>query len=352
MALKIDDLKLIANIDRHGMLAELERFPEQLKEACQLGTGLRLPASYKNINKILICGMGGSAIVGDILTGYLRAESKVPLIVNRDSLLPAFVDRHTLVCIITYSGNTIETMHNYQSARAKKAKIIIVTSGGRMLQEAARKNIPYVTVRADGLPRASIGLLFFPVLNLLRDLGLIADKKQDIRETLLVITRLSRQWGRHTNARNNRAKSLALSLLGKIPVLYGTSSLMDGLSRRWKGMFNENTKLFASYNTFPEVTHNEIECWQNLKNLHRYFKVVILHDTLSYPEDKKRLALGIRVIEKYIGKTEQAAPVGTSALARLFSMIYLGDLTSVYLAFLYATDPSLMPNIDYIKKHL
>ncbi|MDD5258678.1 MAG: bifunctional phosphoglucose/phosphomannose isomerase [bacterium] len=352
MASKIDNLEFINKIDKHGMLAELERFPDQLQEACQLGSGLKLPADYKKINKILICGMGGSAIVGDILIGYLKSESHVPVMVNRDPSLPAFVDNQTLVFIITYSGNTIETFHNYEYARSKKAKLIVVTSGGKMHQEAARNKIPYVKVRSAGLPRASIGLLFFPVLNILRDLGLIADKKKDIRETLLVITRLSKKWGRHSKPPQNRAKALALSLCGKIPVLYGATGMMDGISRRWKGMLNENTKLFASHNTFPEVTHNEIECWQSLKELRPYFKVVVLQDIMAYPEDKKRLTLSVRILEKYIGKTETVAPVGISSLARVFSMIYLGDLMSVYLAFLYATDPSLMPNIDYIKKNL
>ncbi len=352
MVLNIDDLKLINKIDQHGMLAELERFPGQLREARQLGSGLKLPADYKKINKILICGMGGSAIVGDLLLGYLKLESDLPVLVNRDSRLPAFVDNRTLVFLVTYSGNTRETLYNYRDARAKKAKIIAVTSGGKMLNEAERKKIPYVKVRADGLPRASIGLLFFPVLNVLQRLGIIPDKQRDIQETLQVITRLSRQWGRYSRVKQNRAKSLALSLFGKIPVLYGATSMMDGICRRWKGMFNENTKLFSSYNTFPEITHNEIECWQSLTPLHKSFKVIILQDTLPYPEDKKRLALSVRLIEKYIGKTETAVPVGTSVLARVFSMIYLGDLVSIYLALLYATDPSLMPNIDYIKKHL
>ncbi|MDD5131957.1 MAG: bifunctional phosphoglucose/phosphomannose isomerase [bacterium] len=352
MATKIDNVELIKKIDCHGMLAELEQFPKQLQEAHQLGAGLKLAAAYKKVNKILICGMGGSAIVGDLLQGYLKLESELPVIVNRDSHLPAFVDRQTLVFVVTYSGNTKETLHNFQSALAKKAKIIAVTSGGKMCQAAILNKIPYIKVKADGLPRASIGLLFFPVLNILQDLGLIADKKKDIRETLRVINRLGRQWGGNSGIRQNRAKILALSLLGKIPVLYGATSLMDGISRRWKGMINENTKMFAAYNTFPEIAHNEIECWQSLGNLRKHFKVIVLQDRMAYPEDKKRLILGTHLIEKYIGKTETAAPVGTSALARLFSMIYLGDLISVYLAFLYATDPSLMPNIDYIKKHL
>lgn len=349
---KIDNLKLNSDIDQQGMLAELEHFPEQLQEAHQLGIGLRLPADYQKVNKILICGMGGSAIVGDLLLGYLKLESRLPVIVNRDSRLPAFVDNHTLVFLITYSGNTMETLHNYHDALTRKAKIVAITSGGKMQQEAMAKGIPWVKVRADGLPRASVGLLFFPVLNVLQDLGLITDKKADIRETLQVIANLSKLWGRDSHGTKNRAKSLARSLFGKIPVIYGANSLMAGISRRWKGMFNENTKLFASYNIFPEVTHNEIECWQNLKNLRQSFKVIILQDNIMYPEDKKRLALSQRLIEKYIGQTEQAAPVGKSALARLFSMVYLGDLVSVYLAFLYVTDPTPMPNIDYIKKHL
>ncbi|MDD5491598.1 MAG: bifunctional phosphoglucose/phosphomannose isomerase [bacterium] len=352
MALKIDNLELIGKIDRHGMLPELERFPEQLREAHRLGSDLKLPANYKKVNKILICGMGGSAIVGDLLLGYLRMESKLPVLVNRDSQMPVFVDSQTLVFIITYSGNTIETLHNFKYAWTRKAKMVAITSGGKMQREAANKRIPLVKVRADGLPRASIGLLFFPVLNILQDLGLIADKKKDIQETLEVITRLSRQWGGRSGIRHNRAKSLALSLFDKIPVLYGATSMMDGISRRWKGMINENTKLFAAYNSFPEVTHNEIECWQSLKGMRKHFKVIVLQDKIAYPEDKKRLALSMRLIKNYTGSTETAAPVGNSALARLFSMIYLGDLMSVYLAFLYATDPSLMPNINYIKKHL
>jgi len=349
---KLDNLDLLKNIDTRDMLAELENFPEQCAEAYRLGVDLRLPPDYKKADKILICGMGGSAIIGDLLHDYLKLETKVPVIVNRDSRIPNFVDKNTLVFLISHSGNTKETLHNYHDALKRKAKIVAITSGGRLKKETARLGLPCVSIRADGLPRASLGLLFFPVLNILQKLGFISNKHKEFSETLALVWELSRRWAGTVKTNRNQAKKLAAKLAGKIPVLYGANSLMDGVARRWKSQFNENTKLFAAYNIFPEITHNEIECWYNLKELRRYFKVFVLHDGIAYPEDQKRLDLSLRKISQNLGTVEQIHPYGQSALARLFSIVYLGDFVSVYLAFLYATDPTPMPMIDYIKANL
>jgi glucose/mannose-6-phosphate isomerase len=349
---KLDDRKVMAKIDKRQMLEELENFPLQVQAAYKQGRDLAIPAGYKKIDKVLICGMGGSAIIGDLLLGYLKLEAKIPVAVNRDSRLPNFVDERTLVFLISHSGNTKETLHNFHDALKRKAKVVAVTSGGRLKKETARLGLPCVSIQADGLPRASLGLLFFPVLNVLQKLRVISNKEAEVKETLALIKTLSGRWGGGSRTGKNLAKSLARKLEGKIPVLYGANSLMDGVARRWKSQLNENTKLFSSYNIFPEVTHNEIECWHNLKNLRRYFQVLILNDGLMYPEDEKRLALSCQKIGQKLGPVEAVTPYGKSALARLFSIVYLGDFVSVYLAFLYATDPTPMPMIDYIKANL
>ena len=349
---KLDDRNFMAKIDKRQMLEELENFPLQCQAACKEGWDLDIPAGYKKIDKVLICGMGGSAIIGDLLHGYLKLEARIPVVVNRDSRLPNFVDDRTLLFLVSYSGNTKETLHNYQDARKKKAKIIAITSGGKLKALTAAAGVPCVDVEADNLPRASLGLLFFPVLNVLQKLRVISNKEAEVKETLAIMKTLSRSWGGDNRVTKNQAKTLALKLQGKIPVLYGANSLMDGVARRWKSQLNENTKLFAAYNIFPEVTHNEIECWHNLKELRRYFKVLVINDGLMYPEDEKRLALSCQKIKHNLGPVEAVTPRGKSALARLFSIVYLGDFVSVYLAFLYATDPTPMPMIDYIKANL
>lgn len=349
---KLDNSELLAKIDQKKMLEELENFPSQCREAYQLGLKLDLSKDFFRVNKILICGMGGSAIIGDLLHDYLKSESALPIAVNRDCRLPNYVDSDTLVFLISYSGNTKETLHNFHDAMAKKAKIVAVTSGGILLKEFSGADLPCVQVRADNLPRASLGLLFFPVLNVLQKLKLIRHREDDIKETLSLMENLSTRWGRKSKTKDNLAKILAEKLDGKIPVLYGANSLMDGVVRRWKSQFNENTKLFSCYNIFPEITHNEIECWHNLAKLRKYFKILLLNDGLLYPEDKKRLSLSCRLIGEKLGEIEQVKPFGKSALARLFSIVYLGDFVSVYLAFLYATDPTPMPMIDYVKANL
>lgn len=349
---RVDDRSYIKKLDQRGMLDELEHFPEQCQEAYQLGLALKLGQSYSRAKKIIICGMGGSAIIGDLLRDYLILEARVPMVVNRDSRLPGFVDQQTLVFLISYSGNTRETLRNYREALQRKANIIVITSGGLLEKEAKKNGLPCVTVRADNLPRASLGLLFFPVLNILRRLNFIDNKQNEIDEVLRLMKTLAKRWGRTAPSERNTAKKLALELQGRIPLFYGANSLMDGIARRWKSQINENTKLFASYNSFPEITHNEIECWQNLNSFKKLCKVLILNDTVPYAEDKKRITLGLNLITAKVGPVEHVYPIGKSSLARLFSLVYLGDFVSVYLALLYATDPTPMPMIDFIKSHL
>lgn len=349
---RIDDNSYIKKLDQRGMLDELEHFPEQCQEAYQLRMALKLARGYSRAVKIIICGMGGSAIIGDLLRDYLFLESRVPVVVNRDSRLPAFVDQRTLVFLISYSGNTKETLRNYYEALQRKANIVAITSGGILKKETEKNGLPCVTVRADNLPRASLGLLFFPVLNILQRLNFVGNKQDEIDEVLRLMRTLANRWGQTMPAERNAAKKLALGLQGKIPILYGASSRMDGIARRWKSQINENTKLFASYNSFPEITHNEIECWQNLNSFKKLCKVLILTDAVPYSEDKKRITLGLNLITAKVGPVEHVYPIGKSSLARLFSLVYLGDFVSVYLALLYATDPTPMPMIDFIKRRL
>lgn len=348
----LDDNTKISALDKQEMLKELDSFPGQCAEACRLGLDQEIPDRYSRVNKILICGLGGSAIVGDLLKDYLITESKFPLIVNRDSHLPGFVDEQTLVILISYSGNTKETLHSLSDAVNKKACIAAVTSGGLLQKRAEKNNIPYVLVPGRRLPRASLGFMFFPVLNMLQKLKCISDKRKQVEEAVNLVKTLSRRWSSKIPVRRNEAKQLALALEGKIPILYGTNSHAEGIVRRWKSQLNENTKLFAGYNTFPEITHNEIECWKNVPDFIKLCKVVFFHEKLTYPEDKKRVLLSEKIISQIVGPVQHVYGEGKEKLARLFSLVYLGDFVSVYLALLYATDPTPMPNIDFIKKHL
>jgi glucose/mannose-6-phosphate isomerase len=326
------------------MLTILLGFPQQWEEAEKIGRGFP-SLRYKGIRSIVISGMGGSAIGGDILRSYLSSELELPIFVNRDYTLPRFVDDTTLVVVASYSGNTEETLSAYKHAKKVGAKVVAISSGGT-LSELCRKDKFQVATIPPGLPpRTALGYLFLPSLIILQKLGLIKDKQDDIKETFLCLKRLSSEY----TSTGNPPHKLASKLKGKIPIIYQGEELgVVGL--RWKTQINENSKILAYTVSFPEMNHNEIVGWEgrHIAPLSD-FKTIILRDK----RENERIARRIDITKSIIGgEFEEIWSQGESLLTRLFSLIYYGDFLSFYLAILYSVDPTPVRPIDILKKEL
>ena len=245
-------------LDSQNMLQVIKDFPKQCREALGLPKGI---SASGEINNIVIAGMGGSAMGGDLLKVYL-SNTNIPVYVNRDYKVPNFVDENSLVFAVSYSGNTEETLSALNAAKEKKAQIIGITSGGKLSEECEKVvNIP------SGLqPRAALGYLFFPMLGILHNTNIIRVKNDELNEMMGIL--------KQTNKFNEQGEELSKKLKEKIPIIYASEAL-GAIAFRWKTQINENAKMPAFYNVFSEMNHNEIAGY---KSMDHKFSVVMIQD--------------------------------------------------------------------------
>lgn len=342
----------IKSQDKSDMLGLLLNFPQQLKEAKDIGEGIDFSVEG-DFNKVVFSGLGGSAIGADLIRSYLSGECKIPIIVNRDYTLPAFVDKDTLLIISSYSGNTEETLNAYKDGLKRGARIVTITSNGELKRSTEKDGFPCVLIPQGLPPRCALGYSSIPIIILFSKLGLIADKDEDIDEAVQVLTGLrDKVLSPEIEEDKNVAKNITKALLNKYAVIYGANRHIDAVVTRWRGQLAENAKTISSTHLFPEMNHNEIVGWANPKNLMKDLVSVILRDEGDHPRVKKRMDISRTIIEKEGVKVIEVNSEGKGLLSRVFSLIYIGDFVSFYLAILNNVDPTPVDNVTYLKKEL
>jgi len=349
--LNLDDPQVFIKYDPESMLTALHEMPSLCQEAWQMAMNFKLPPDYASIDKIVILGMGGSAIGGDLVSSLTISEAKLPVIVCRDYDLPPFVDVKTLVIASSYSGNTEETLSSFEQALKTKAKKLVITTGGKLKAIAQKSNVPVFSFDYQAQPRAALPFSLIPILCLLQKLGLISDKSKDLNETVEVLRQLSQQIKETVPTSQNQAKQLARKLFKHLPIIY-SAGIVAEVAHRWKTQLNENSKAWAFYEVFPELNHNAIVGYQFPTELAGKI-VIILLDSALLP---KRIQLRYRVtcqLLKQAGVSYQIIDgIGVSSLSQIMSLVLFGDYVSYYLAILYQIDPSPVKAIDFLKKHL
>lgn len=342
---------LIQQHDPKGMRNLILNFPKQAEEAVAIGNAALIRMNVNAIRQIVVTGLGGSAIGGDLLRAYLADTCPVPVFVNRHYYFPKYVGKQTLVIISSYSGNTEETVSAYKDAIKRKAKIFCITSGGEVEKIAKKHKHPYIKIPGGFPPRAALGYSFFPTLIALSKLGFVKNQKKEIGETLSLLTRLSARYSRHDSSENT-ALQLARTLHGHLPLIYSAADRFDTVNTRWRGQITENAKTLAFGHVFPELNHNEIVGWEVLKDLMKKMHVVILRDKDDYTRIKLRMDVTKGIIGDLAGGITEVYSEGTLLLARMFSLLYLADWVSFYLAMLNGVDPSPVKKIDFLKDEL
>ncbi len=321
-------------VDKSNMINILENIPEQIAEAIKLAKDIKVTEPVK---RIMVAGMGGSAVSGDILKAYLK--DKIDVTVNKDYSLPELTGKETLLFVVSYSGNTEETVSAFRTAQRKNISMIVITTGGKLEELSKISKIPCVIIPKGFQPRAALAYLFFPMLTVLYNSHFIDNPAEDIKNTIKALKNPKFK---------ERAEDLAERLVEKVPLIY-SSERMGVVAYRWKTQFNENAKIHAFCHVFPELNHNELVGYGNIK---AGYHVVIIKDDEDHIRVKKRMDITKRLIsESGINVTEMVIK-GECFLTKLFSAIYLGDLTSYYLALKYGTDPTPVDVIEELKKEL
>ncbi len=350
----LDDVETIRAVDPGNMYNRIFDFPEQLADALRISESWKISqAEFSGIKNILVVGMGGSAIGGDLVRSYLSSRLLIPFQICRNYTLPEYVDDESLVIVSSYSGNTEETLSAVEDALQRKALLVALTTGG-LLEDVAKLNeIPTAILPAGLQPRAALGYSFVPILVLMEKIGLVKGVSKEIAATIKDLEKWREGYIEDLATEKNLAKRLAARIHGKIPIIYAGPVFGDVVAVRWKGQMSENSKNLAFANQYPEFNHNELVSWCETVRPHKDHLVVMnLRSIDDHPKITKRMDIVKGIVEKQGIDVVDVIAFGSSQLSRMFSLIQLGDFASYYLAILNGVDPTPVAAIETLKKAL
>jgi glucose/mannose-6-phosphate isomerase len=346
----LDNIEYIKKIDRYGMHTVLANFPTQFEDAIKIAKNTKIEKIQPS--SIICAGMGGSGIGGDILASYAYDICQIPFVSCKSYDLPAFTDKNTLVFCVSYSGNTEETLSVTQEALKKQAHVIAITSGGKLEKICKKNNLTVIKIPANLQPRCAIGYLFVPMLLVLDKMQILDTNhvSKGLKSTVKVLKALSKKLQIFSKTGTNPAKQLAYKLFDTYPTIYG-HTYYSPIAKRFRTQLNENAKILARDDIFPEQSHNDIVGWYGDMNT-KTKSVVLLRDEYEQLEIRKRIEITKRIAFKNAEQIIEIWCKGDTKLSRMFYALYIGDFTSFYLAILRKIDPTPVKIIEHLKKML
>lgn len=324
------------------MIEIIDNLSEDIVNSLDLAEGIDV--KFKGIKNVIIGGMGGSAIGGEIVKYFAMQYGNIPVEVIRDYELPNYANEETLLFCVSYSGNTEETINLYRKGKKKKSQIFVITSNGLLEDFSKKEKVNFLLIPKGYAPRCAIAYLLFPILKILEKSELIEIKQKDIKEVISVLREnkeSSKKW----------AQEISLKIKEKLPFIYSEDRFLP-VARRIVNQINENSKSLAHFATFPELDHNEIVGWDNPKEIMKRFFIIVLRSNSESERMKKRIDITIELIKEIAGEVTFVYPDGESYIANLFSFIQKGDYLSYYLALNYGVDPYPVKRIDELKRRM
>lgn len=349
--MNLDDTERFAALDSQGMLKEIENLPDQLAAATELGKGLPLP-EWEGIRQVVVAGMGGSAIGGDLAAAYAAPIAMQPVTVWRNYELPAFArGPETLVVAASHSGNTEETLSAFERGRAAGVRMVAVTTGGELARRAREAGVPVWRFEHAGQPRAAIGYSFGLLMAVLGRLGILADPGEDVRDAVAVMKRQQRSVTGISPVGQNPAKRLAGQLVGRWPTVIG-SGLLAPVARRWRTQMAELSKAVAQFEELPEADHNLVAGVENPEALFGQTMVVFLRASQDHPRNLRRIEVTRQVLMVEGFNTDTIDAAGEKRMAQQWSCLHFGDYVAYYLAMAYEVDPTPVAAIEDLKQRM
>lgn len=345
----LDNVEVLRALDVDDMLGVVSALPQQCRDAYDAAVRLVLP-SADGVTAVAFCGMGGSAVAGDVLRAVFRDRLGVPVDVNRGHELPAYAGPNTLVVISSYSGNTSETLATFREALARGCRVVAITSGGALGAEMAVAGLPVVPVPAGFQPRAALGYLGFSALGALEAMGLLPPLAVDVDETVTELAILAERLSPMAPVEANPAKALAVRIGEKVPVVWGAEGIGSVAAMRWKTQLNENGKVPAFWSSMSELDHNEVVGWVQPYG-HDFSLIALRHDG-EVPEIDERFTLSYEIARAAGMENAEVRATGRSLMTRLMSLILVGDYASVYVGLHRGVDPTPVAVIDRLKSAL
>jgi len=335
----------VSRIDKRDMLGIMSSLPEQMVFGLDQGSALELPS---DVRKIFVVGMGGSAIAADVFAAWTMDRRATDIQVVRDYRLPAYAGEGDVVIAVSYSGDTEETLSAASQALGIGCRLIGVSSGGELADFCKENRVERVGVPQGYPPRGAFGYLFGTIAGLCRSV-IVDNIDKEIKKAAAHLEEQRKALNPDKSTKVNRAKSVALKIYGKTPIIYGSMAFAP-VARRWQTEFNENAKILAWASSFPEADHNEIEGWGGSQAAGRFLPI-FLRDRDETEEIRRRLDATKAIISRR-AKAVEVESDGDSLLSRMLGTLLLGDLASVYLAVLRKVDPYPVASIDALKAKL
>lgn len=343
----LDDIDSIRKTDRHSMLRAISSRPTQIRDSFKIINSIDIPKS--SVKNIVAVGMGGSSLPSDMLKAWLLENTGSCMDVWRDYGFPFIGGRDTLVIAVSYSGNTEETIDAMQSAAAKGCAIIGISSGGKLEEICRNSGYCHLKIPTGLPPRAASGYLFSLQSLVLEKLGLCSIS-EELRETADLLDGMLPNLNQSRPLSDNIAKKIAVSLVNRTPVIYG-SGILAPVARCWQAYFNENSKVLAWSGIIPEMNHNEIVGWVECGCAENYLPIILNSDNEPASVKKKKSVLRELIFAR-MEKIIDVDSKGASGSARLLSTSWTGEFASVYLAILRGIDPTPVNAIESFKKKI
>ena len=347
----LDRPETYSSLDSSGIRGRLKNLPRHCDEAWRVSQTVPLPVDPTPVQHVVIGGMGGSAIAGDLAADMAAAQGTVPISVVRDLQLPFALNPSSLFVACSYSGDTQETLSMFHQALAAGSQVIVISSGGRLTEEAQSRSIPILKVDAPGEPRNATTFSLLLLLGALSRLGLVRTSDEVVKASAEDLQRRVAQLEEGVPTRDNPAKSLAGELKDKLILVYG-GGLFTGMARRWKTQFNENAKVWAFFETIPELLHNAVESYGSTEDPSSQLMVLLLQPKLEGGGVNPHFQVASQLLGRNGVPNRILQGESTNPLSQLLTMLLLGDYVSYYLAMLRGVDPSATPNLQAGKEGL
>jgi len=337
-------MQLNKNFDKYDMKAAIRSFSNQIQNGFDIMNSWENKNKYKNIESILILGMGGSAIGADLTKVLVQDYCTISITINRNYTIPKWVNSKTLILACSYSGNTEETLSAFEICLKNQFHIIICTTGGKLLKIANEYNIDYVKIPSGYQPRAALGLSFSVIILLFSKFKFIPNHLiNNLYNTISSLNKFSSEFC----DLNNSAARIAKVIYNTIPIIYGSDDLTWIIALRLKGQLAENAKILSFHYNFPEQNHNEIEGWNN-NNLFEKYSIIWIYDQDIHMNIKKRMDITSQMLGSKIQQIK-IKQTGSNKYERLLKLIHYTDWISYYTAYYNNTDPTPVKKIEELK---
>lgn len=347
----LNDFESFSHIDRENMLAHIDGLPAQFTEAWKLGCNLPLVA-MQPVSKVVVAGMGGSAIGADLLAAFLADRLRIPFVVHRDYDLPAFAfGKDTLVVASSHSGNTEEVLSAFEMALQRDCQVVALSTGGKLEEAGIKAGVPVWKFHHIGQPRTAVGYSFGLLLGLLTRIGLVEDLSSEVATACEVMTSLQDKIKAELPVLQNPAKRQAGQFIGRHVTVFG-SGFMAPVARRWKTQLNEVAKAFAGFEYLPEADHNTLTGISNPEEQIYHEFTMFLSATQDHPRNQARVEKTRDILMLEGVSTDTFTAKGDTRLAQMWSTLLFGDYVAYYLALAYDTDPTPIPPIIVLKERM